>query len=425
MKKFFLFASAALVLASCSSEAEEAVIKPNETPEEEVLELTEIKLGAGAPTASAETRAFVDIAGTFDDTKVGIFGVNENGGATNNDWSDYEDPNNMNIAKENAVILFNEPATINGNTVTFDRINDNEIPTNKFYFPRTNNNNYGYTFLGYYPKVDDGNVTPSAENIVVEGTFDGTQDIIAGKAPTATPVVNSPVGYNAKYIRDYRNDPAVNSGSPTYPQIDIKFTHMTSKIIVKLQKKANYIQQMCDVYAAWFDVNNKYNITFVKGNNSAEYALTFVGDGVNKAYAIGGGEFSDSKAYEVGDVVKYQGTYYEFTQPHSAGIWSISQVRTFTPKQPVDDPSGELGFPIFIEPDPKDNGLTATKELYLVLNDDIKDEKEVTVTSPANGFEAGKAYTVIVSINGPEEISVTATITNWVDGGTIDDGVEI
>ena len=424
MKKFFLFASAALVLASCSSEAEEAVIKPNETPEEEVLELTEIKLGAGAPTAAAETRAIVDIAGTFDDTKVGIFGVNENGGATNNDWSDYEAPNNMNIAKEKAVILFNEPATINGNTVTFDRINDNEEPTNKFYFPRTNINNYGYTFIGYYPKVDDGNVTPSAENIVVEGTFDGTQDIIAGKAPTATSVEGSPVGYNAKYIRNFRSDNTANPSHEDYPEIDIKFTHLTSKIIVKLQKKANYIQKMCDVYAAWFDVNNKYNITFVKGNNSAEYALTFVGDGVNKAYAIGGGEFSDSKAYEAGDVVKYQGTYYEFTQPHSAGEWSIGQVRTFTPIPPVDDPSGELGFPIFIEPDPKDNGLTATKKLYLVLNDDIDDVKEVTVTSPGDGFKAGKAYTVTVTINGPEAITVTASITDWANGGNVPD-VEI
>lgn len=418
MKKFFLFASAALVLASCSSEAEEAVIKPNETPEEEVLELTEIKLGAGAPTASAETRALVDIGAAFNNTKVGIFGVNENGTADPNDWSVYEDPNNMNIAKENAVILFNEPATIvsgsSGATVTFDRINDNVGPTNKFYFPRTNNNNYGYTFLGYYPKVDDANVTKSTDNIVVSGEFDGTQDIIAGKADHATPVNGSPIGYNAKYIRNYRTDNTVNTGSADYPEIDIKFTHRTTKIIVQLQRTSSYISEMCDVYAAWFDVKKQYNITFEKyNNNDIKTSLEFVGSEVNKAYAIGGGDFSESKTYEVGDVVKHDGEYWEFILPHSiAGPWSQDQVQSMTPKDPKATPS-DASYPILIEPDPKDNDLRATKTLYLVLNDDKNDVKEVTVTSPTGGFVEGKAYTVVVTINGPEAITVKASIADW------------
>lgn len=417
MKKFFLFASAALVLASCSSEAEEAVIKPNETPEEEVLELTEIKLGAGAPTASAETRAIVDIAGAFDDTKVGIFGVNENGRATNNDWSEYEDPNIMNIATEHAVILFNEPATIaDDGKVTFDNVSGSPEPKNKFYFPRTNNNNYGYTFLGYYPKVVNDSVTKSTDSIVVKGVFDGTQDIIAGKAPTATPV-NNYVGYNAKYIREYRNDRTVNTEGLTYPKIDIKFTHLATKIIVKLQRTSNYIQEMCDVYAAWFDVKNQYKITFEKyTNDSVKYDLAFEGDTV-AAYAIGGGVFDISKTYEDGDVVKYNGAYYQFNTQHTPGGWSDTQVIPMTPKAPETSPAET--YPIFIEPDPKQNGLKATKKLYLVLNDDINDVKEVTITSPADGFKPGTAYTVTVTINGPEAITVTASIANWTTGDDI------
>lgn len=417
MKKFFLFASAALVLASCSSEAEEAVIKPNETPEEEVLELTQIKLGAGAPTASAETRAVVDIEGAFNDTKVGIFGVNENGSATNNDWSTGASRNNMNIAAENAVILSNEAATIASNgEVNFDAVSSNGVPTNKIYFPRTNNNEYGYTFLGYYPRVET--VASNTDNIVVSGKFDGTQDIIAGKSLSATPVSGSQIGYNAKYIRDWRADIGGGSG---YPTIDIAFKHLTSKINIQLRKTTNYIQEMCDVYAAWFEVQNDYSITFAQdaSNNSVTTALAFSGSPVN-AYALGGGEFDPAKEYKNGDVVRYQDKYYKFNNDHT-GNWTGNDAPETSATAPEE--SSFTKYPIFIEPDPQANSGTTTKTLYLVLNDDVNDMKKVTVTSPEGGFEAGKAYTVTVTINGPEAITVTASITDWNDGGNV--GVEI
>ena len=94
-----------------------------------------------------------------------------------------------------------------------------------------------------------------------------------------------------------------------------------------------------------------------------------------------------------------------------------------TPKDPKATPS-DASYPILIEPDPKDNDLRATKTLYLVLNDDKNDVKEVTVTSPTGGFVEGKAYTVVVTINGPEAITVKASIADWdVVGGSL--GAEI
>lgn len=411
MKKFFLFASAALVLASCSSEAEEAVIKPNETPEE-VLELTEIKLGGSAPTVSAETRAAVELS-TWNDTPVGIFGVNENGN-TDNDWSVPAERNQMNIAVEKAVILLNEPATVAaGDAVTFTNPGDGKI-----YFPRANSKNYGYTFLGYYPYVENTGVNASTDNITVKGEFDGTQDIMAGKATSAGTLLNgNAIGYNAKYIRDYR---AQYSGEPA---INIPFSHLTTKISILLKKiPTNYIQKMCDVHAAYFDVKKEYTLTFAQdASEKVKTTLEFSGDTVS-AYAIGGAQFDPTKSYKVNDVVREGNKYYKFNQPHTPGDWTGSDATPLDPVAPEDSPVTE--YTIFVTPDPKQNGGTATKTLHLVLNDDINDVKDITVTSPTGGFETGKAYTVTVTINGPEEIKVTASITNWTDGGAADD-VEI
>lgn len=416
MKKFFLFASAALVLASCSSEAEEAVIKPNETPEEEVLELTEIKLGAGAPTVSAETRAAVPVD-NWNDTPVGIFGVNENANATgDNKWDVDPDRNGMEITVENAVILRNEPATVaapsTGGAVTFTNANDHKI-----YFPRGNSKNYGYTFLGYYPYIDN-DPTVSENSIAVSSKFDGTQDIMAGKAESATPLDNgNNIGYNAKYIREYR------AQESNEPNINIAFEHRTSKIDIYLQRTTNYNPAMCKVYAAWFDVPETYTLTFAKptSGNGVTTTLAFSGDPVN-AYAIGGGDFEPTKSYNTDDIVRYGGQYHKFTSPHE-GAWTGGDVDDF---EAVEPENGTQNDPhtIFVNPEPVANSGTTIKTLHLVLNDDPSRDITVNVPSPQGGFEAGKAYKVIVTIHGPEEIKVTASIVDWVTGGTIE-GVEI
>ena len=419
MKKFFLFASAALVLASCSSEAEEAVIKPNETPEEEVFELTEIKLGGGAPTASAETRAAVKLD-AWADTPVGIFGVNENAEASDNNWTSVSDKSDKNITEEKPVILLNELAKVNSsNEVRFD------IGT--IYFPRGNSKNYGYTFLGYYPYLDTttpntpNTLTTSADTIKVKGKFDGTQDIMAGKAASATPE-NGYKGYNAKYIREYRTNHS--GGGSGYPDINIEFKHLTSKIDVLLkQEPTNYIDEMCDVYAAWFEVEEDYTLTFAKDtqNNSVTTSLAFAGDTV-KAFAIGGDDFEATKSYKRGDIVRYtdaQGTkYWEFDNSHEGPWTGTNAAHVIDPIQPETSPT--TAYTIFVTPDPQQqNSGTAYKTLHLVLNDDPSKDITVKVASPAGGFEAGKAYKVTVTINGPEAITVKASITEWVTGGTV------
>ena len=416
MKKFFLFASAALVLASCSSEAEEAVIKPNETPEEEVLELTEIKLGAGAPTVSAETRAAVPVD-NWNDTPVGIFGVNENANATgDNKWDVVPDRNDMEITVENAVILRNEPATVaapsTGGAVTFTNAN-----ANKIYFPRGNSKNYGYTFLGYYPYIDN-DPTVSENSIAVSGKFDGTQDIMAGKAESATPLDNgNNIGYNAKYIREYR------AQESNEPNINIAFEHKTSKIDIYLQQTTNYNPEMCKVYAAWFEVPETYTLTFAKptSGNGVTTTLEFR-DGPVNAYAIGGGDFSETKDYKENDIVRHDDgsgpKYYIFTSNHDAGQWTGGDADDFDAVEP-ENGTQDVPHTIFVNPEPVANSGTTTKTLHLVLNDDPSRDITVNVPSPQGGFEKGKAYKVYVTIHGPEEIKVTASITEWVTGGTV------
>lgn len=419
MKKFFLFASAALVLASCSSEAEEAVIKPNETPEEEVLELTEIKLGGGAPTASAETRAAV-VMTQWNNTEVGIFGVNENLGleAEDNKWNDTPGKNSMNVTSEKAVILLNQKAKIESSSLNKVKLLDDEGNDATFYFPRGNTKDYGYTFLGYYPYSN--NIVTTETSISVSGEFDGSQDIMAGKAASATPVGDQ-IGYNAKYIRDWRTNQNQPEG---YPAIDIPFDHMTSRLDIIFKKGDSYLTDMCNIHAAWLKENKRYTITFAQDQiEKVKTTLSFGTEEVDiiNAYALGGDVFDQGKQYHEGDWVKYtdalgHSNYYKANQDH-IGVWEsdhfdLQNAVEANTKDEIDN-SNATKYKVFTAPAIPTVGNTAEKMLYLVLADDITNVVPVKIISPEGGFKAGKAYKIVVKINGPEKIEVTATITPW------------
>lgn len=423
MKKFFLFASAALVLASCSSEAEEAVIKPNETPEEEVADLVEIKIGGSRASASTEasTRA-ANVIDDFNDTKIGIFAVDEGTEdpfavgkvADNNDkaWA------SNGITAAATVILNNIPATASAPTSGAGSGNLSEItlatggsenyPTS-WYYPR-NSNDYNYTFFGYYPYNPTASINSNDDVIEINGTFDGSQDVMIGKAVSVSD------GYNAKWYR--------NNQSPTPAKPNIVFKHQTAQIILQFKKGEGTNTEDNYVVEAYFMEPKSYTMKIARNMATSIEWTSNSGDSV-KAYAVGE-PFATQKAYPKDAVVSFNDELYKINNNVDASnTQSAAQVGTKITVggvKPADVDRGESleNYPVFVSAQENPQNI-----LYVKLKDGTI--TPVTINCPdmtANKFKPGYKYTVVLTIHGPQAIEATASVTPWENGGSVED-VEI
>lgn len=407
MKKFFLFASAALVLASCSSEAEEAVIKPNETPEEEVADLVAIKIGGSRASASSEasTRAANVIEG-FNNTKIGIFAVDE---ATTNPFAVGSVATNdgkawakNGVAATATVILNNIPAKAaapaSGTTSTvtlFSSSDDSNYPP-KWYYPRSVNS-YCYTFIGYYPFSETTAILN--DEITISGNFDGSQDVMIGRADSK----KTENGYNAKWYRD-------QPGPGPVPAPEIKFNHQTAQVVLHIKQGKGDISTDNNVVEAYFvGEPTTYTLKIDRsGNPSIDW-----GSPVGNAYAIGE-VFDNKKVYKEGALVQdASGNLYTINAHgfNGDGTSTISQVAAqVTDGIAPEDGGSYTDYPVFISA----QGETE-KILHVKLQDGT--ETDIVITAPAehSSFDPGYKYTVLLTIHGPQEIEVSATVSAWVN----------
>ncbi len=396
MKKFFLFASLALVLASCSSEAEEAVIKPNETPEEEVADLVEIKLGGTRASASTEasTRA-AHVISAFNDTKVGIYAVDD---ATSDPFAMGTVAANG-ITEAKTVILNNVVSTAEAPSGNISKINLS-IPSDhsgmqKWYYPRSINA-YCYTFFGYYPYSENAAIASNGDSISIPGTFDGSEDVMMGKSD---PVDN---GYNAKY---YRDNTVTN-----HPEI--KFKHMTAQIELYFKKGAGEALPDNYVVQAYFREPTKYNLVI---NRDCSNEIKWSTESSDSAYVYAVGEpYNENKVYNANEYVTSGENLYQITGSTNGNGQPIGDVAdTSNGIEPVVDPS--TGYPVFVAT--SQNLLTKT--LYVKLADGTV--SEVPINAPQDitprCFAPGYKYKVVLTINGPQEILVNASVEEWTEVG--------
>ncbi len=403
MKKFFLFASAALVLASCSSEAEEAVIKPNETPEEEVADLVAIKIGGSRASASSEasTRA-ANVIDEFNDTKIGIFAVDE---ATNDPFEvGSVDANGgkawaaNGVAATATVILNNipakaaAPASGTTSTVTLFNYNDDSDYPAKWYYPRSINS-YCYTFIGYYPFSE--NTAISANEITIDGIFDGSQDVMIGRAISK----KSEGGYNAKWYRE-------QSGPVAAPEI--QFNHQTAQVVLHIKQGNGDPLPDNNVVEAYFvGEPTTYTLKIDRnGDPSIEWGTSF-----GNAYAIGE-VFDNKKVYKTGALVKdaITGYLYTINSPgyNGDGSGTISSVATQVPNGITPENNSYTDYPVFISA----NG-ERVKKLHVVLQDGTETDIDITAPAARSTFDPGYKYTVLLTIHGPQQIEVSATVSAW------------
>lgn len=382
MKKFFLFAVATtMMMASCSTNDEVVATVENQT---NVSELEEIALSSNL-YVSATTRA--EILKEWDNTEVGLFALTHENlfGENWQTQTALDDKNALiynvkgTVAADNSVTLANAP----------------------YYYPRVSARKYA--FYGYYPYSED-QVVMNDNELQVNGIFDGQVDILTGKS-----AVNEN-GWNASYIRNLRKSDPSSNVTP-----NITFNHMTTQFQLLMLQGQSYVvsSDKCQIDSVYIVVPNQYTLTIADMNlKNAEPTIAYANNLEAKAVVVNVGRPNpaDLQANRVGDALESRKVIAWSTKPEDS------------------DKAYYLA-----DPESKYNNLVfapANKTAYTVyvrFADGTLTHKEFTtsnITMDANGnkdteFVAGHSYRVVLTINGPEEIAVTATLTPWVSGGDV------
>ena len=359
MKKYlFTMATATMLFASCSSD--DALTNENGALENQE-DLVEIKLGTGSRigTSVAVSKAAVD---NWDDTQIGVYALN-----TATPWINATGQLGIIDLMENALGIVAADADNAANAISWE---DEETR----YYPRGGSATDKYKFYGYYPYSEDAVINAEGTAVTVEGAFDGETDIMRGCTAD---------GYNAASFRG--ENPA---STP-----DIVFNHLTTRLKFKAVRGVNYEDHLgqCKILSMEIYAPKTYKLIIADGSTEDADAIIWPED------------------------VQGQGNwdYHELTAQNDA-VFNGGYVI----------PESESEVPDYIADAMVVPGMGNSAEDKYILKITLSNEEnptqtfvqDVNIIAPESltaGFEMGKAYTITLTINGPQDIKVTATLTAW------------
>ena len=246
-----------------------------------------------------------------------------------------------------------------------------------------------YDFYGYY--VDDavvGTVVRTAESIVYPVTIDGGQDLMIAKADQAVDVQGA-----TSTVAEQHAYSAYSARRGVQPKL--VFQHLLSRFTFKIVKGTNS-ESAGDV-----------QITSLTLAAKAEGNLCVVGA-------------------QRGVVATSTGLVdFELREKSAEGVLGPLATNLF----PTDDAT-QIGESIMVFPG--EDSYTFTLKMKQTGVNTEPAPQSFTVTpamvdtdsaqdglQPATAFEAGKNYTITISIYGLEEVKITAELTPWVEGGSV------
>lgn len=248
---------------------------------------------------------------------------------------------------------------------------------------------YSYRFYGYYPRVDDYDITTEKGKVTINYyNLDGKTDIIWGRSAGADPEdAKEKYRYSARYFRQL-------GYSEKYPEI--AFQH-------KMMRLQFYIQGLSDPNLPeghQFDPANEMFIdTIVVMSVPTRGYLTLADLNTN----TNDGKMSYSWTSWLGDV----------------GVVGEND-GTFIKEQIHNDSIIKVGQPILL-PVPDEDAASAGYNKYGVqirlhnLDGVLFDHEKPIELKRVDGieFEAGKTYRVILKIAGPKQVTVRASLSQW------------
>lgn len=268
----------------------------------------------------------------------------------------------------------------------------------KHYYPT--GNWHKYAFYGYYPKQDAANIIYDKKSVsVMFEDLDGTTDIIYGKAED----LNTPYAYSAYYFRQEGNEDKVPTVAFAHKLMRLTFAikpggkdkeaaktmGVTKVEVVKVPTKGTLVLADKDVPA---------NAGYIKfdWNTTADLALK-----------------AKTDASGTGEGLEPEFTAYDGTNETKA-CW-------------VKDDEINIGQGIMIPvPDYENNPDYKYQLKITLINKDgqtFEPEYPMDLNTNGNEFAAGTSYKVTMTINGPKEIQLNATLEKWQEDNTTIGGI--
>lgn len=402
MKKLFFIPCiiGASLLASCSSESELAdngasdALTSTQWSHQIANSNVEIKFGSKIKG----TRAIVesDDQQNFTLTNMGLFCLaiaknNINPNEANIDYTQGSAGYKYSVWVDNAEVQTEKDAVSNKTILTW-------ADGKKHYYPT--GNWHKYAFYGYYPKQDAANIIYDQKSVsVMFEDLDGTTDIIYGKAED----LNTPYAYSAYYFRQEGNEDKVPTVAFAHKLMRLTFAikpggkdkeaaktmGVTKVEVVKVPTKGTLILADKDAPANAGYINFDWTTT-------ADLALKA------KTDATGTGEGLEP------EFTAYDGTN------ETKACW-------------VKDDEVNIGQGIMIPvPDYENNPDYKYQLKITLINKDgqvFEPEYPMDLNTNGNEFAAGTSYKVTMTINGPKEIQLNATLEKWKEDNTTIGGI--
>lgn len=388
-------------MASCSSESELAdngasdALTSTQWSHQIANSNVEIKFGSKIKG----TRAIVesDDQQNFTLTNMGLFCLaiaknNINPNEANIDYTQGSAGYKYSVWVDNAEVQTEKDAGNNKTILTW-------ADGKKHYYPT--GNWHKYAFYGYYPKQDAANIIYDKKSVsVMFEDLDGTTDIIYGKAED----LNTPYAYSAYYFRQEGNEDKVPTVAFAHKLMRLTFAikpggkdkeaaktmGVTKVEVVKVPTKGTLILADKDVPANAGYINFDWTTT-------ADLALKAKTDATSTEQK---GLEPDFTAYDETNATK--------------ACW-------------VKDDPVDIGQGIMIPvPDYENNPDYKYQLKITLINKDgqvFEPEYPMDLNTNGNEFAAGTSYKVTMTINGPKEIQLNATLEKWKEDNTTIGGI--
>jgi hypothetical protein len=260
-----------------------------------------------------------------------------------------------------------------------------------------------FDFWGY--RLDDcaqEAAVTTEEQISINFTLDGSQDIMVGKA------VPAQTGPGTPGARAYSAYAARNGVQP-----EISFKHLLTRLTFQTTPSAN-AQSVCDD-----EVGVYIEKVSVKAKNKGTLLVACKDES-----KIGNGQLqmSDAEAVEIflKDATKTEGKLNDLVPIHPKWDNVEDKPDTIDVGESVMIPAAdkyELVFYLKQKVNKGNNVMEDVRyEMPWTLDPSTSDSESL---SDKTKFLPGHSYNVLVTISGLKEIQVTTTLEPWIDGGTI------
>lgn len=372
MKKYFIFAAAAIVAASCAKTPAPVQTPDNGFTAPSVEGKVAVQFGSNV-IANVDTKAPITST-NFTGTKVRVYGAQRT--SDGHIWTDVDENKKLFIKNVEAEV---EAA---------GKLKLENTPGVPFYYAGNNT----YDFYGYY----DGTPSPvpvfdpETNSYNLDVTIDGTQDIILATADPAYAVTTSGQEAVAGQLGTDWNNRFAFSAYAARRKVHpiLQFKHLLTQLNFKVSSGTETFDDNTKLYVTGLTIN--------QANSTAKFRVAGESDlGLSSMATL------ENLAVKKDDSTPLNNAN-SVTVPNAAGPAEVLGQMMLFPGQSFDVTL------TLAKKSPTDPEATATVNKIITPN---------MINEAYTDFEAGKSYTFTFKVYGLESVNITAELEEWQNAG--------